>query len=68
MTVKKLIELLQKEKPTTLVVISRDAEGNSYDTPTDECVCTGMFYNSLRQDVSDEKASGYKPCIVLYPS
>lgn len=35
MTVKKLIELLQKEDPSRTVIMSKDAEGNSYSPLAD---------------------------------
>jgi len=68
-TVKELIELLQKEDPERLVILSKDAEGNSY-SPLTNFVQTAYVPETTWFGELDE--SGTNPegqsCLVFYPT
>lgn len=51
MKVKELIELLQREDPERLVIVSRDAEGNGFSTLS--CVERSRFDTKGRQSGID---------------
>lgn len=82
-TVKELIEILQKEDPNKVVVMSRDPEGNGYSTLCDidgnsrhdlETGETGL--ETLTEDLkvagyTDEDVMSYPDavsCIVFWPT
>lgn len=76
-TVKKLITALQKHDPKRIIVLSRDAEGNGYDTLFN--VSTGSYlegevglelltpelesFGYAEEDVLDDG----EPCLILSP-
>lgn len=78
MTVKELIEELQKMDPAKLVVMSSDAEGNGY-SPLEgaddtrlyvaDTTYSGEVYNDEPEDPDDDEAdlSESVPCVVLFP-
>ena len=79
MNVRELIENLSTLDPELLVVLSKDAEGNSYDV----CFSVGDKYAYFQNEIKPHKLtqmlidSGYtkedmagpkyKPCVVLWP-
>lgn len=65
MKVKDLIETLSTLHPETLVVLSRDSEGNSY-SPMSQSYSLECYRaeNSWRGDIDVEDSV---PCVVLYP-
>jgi hypothetical protein len=66
MTVAKLINLLSKSDPNSIVILSKDAEGNGY-SPLDSL--TNAYYHAETTwygEVTDDGEGG-KPALVLYP-
>jgi hypothetical protein len=79
MNVRELINKLSKLDPELLVVLSKDAEGNSYDV----CYSVEDNYSYFENEIklhkltpmlidsgyNEEDMAGpeYKPCVVLWP-
>ncbi len=68
MKVKQLLKLLQNENPNHLVVLSSDAEGNTYRKLSSVCGCLvfNEDYNEI-DDANNTVLKNAKDCIVLYP-
>lgn len=65
MTVAKLIKLLSKQDPKSLVVLSSDAEGNSFSPLA---VATPLYYDADDNAVGEEdEVTNGKACVVLWP-
>lgn len=66
MKVSELIEALQKLPQDSLVVMSKDAEGNNYSPFSD---CDERFYiaDSTWSGELCEEGDGGVPCVVLWP-
>jgi hypothetical protein len=77
MKVKELIEKLKKFDPEKLVILSKDSEGNYYDTlwEIDDGHTYKDNYIGYAKITPELKKQGYdeedimegEPCIVLYP-
>ena len=81
MTVKELIELLSKQDPDDLVVLSMDSEGNGFNEMADYSIMnyrTGGYAGDIgyRELTEEMEKQGYaeedvmldgQPCIVLWP-
>ncbi len=70
-TVKQLIERLSSVDPNKVVVLSRDPEGNSYDTlwqiGESYSYRDGEVYPDDNEDEASESDSDAFPCVVLWP-
>lgn len=81
MTVRELIKLLKECSPNDQVVLSSDAEGNSYEAvrvvADDSCFNREEGQIKLRKLTDEDKVRGYSeedvgdetyvPCVVLWP-
>lgn len=65
MNVKQLKKQLENLDDNLLVVLSSDAEGNSFDILA--AVDSDMTYNQGKVSLIEEMQEFGKPCIVLYP-
>ena len=82
MKVSDLIQLLQKEDPNRLVVISKDSEGNSYSPLSDmhiasykadstwsgECGLEKLTDELESRGYTEEDVLDGEPALILYPS
>ena len=64
MKVKELIELLQKEDPERLVVMSKDGEGNCFSPFANQSTGAYEANNTWSGEVHPDDG---KPCLVLWP-
>lgn len=82
MTVKDLIEALQKVDQTRIVILQKDSEGNGYSplsgiddnamyeaetTYSGEVRIHHLTDALIKQGFSDEDVGDGQPCLVLYP-
>lgn len=74
MTVRELIEMLKKRPQNSLVILSRDSEGNGFSPVADEYSLGlfneeygGEFYSDSLEDFEEVNYTGV-PAIVLWPT
>lgn len=73
MTVRELIEVLQKENPDDLVILQIDPEGNGYRRVSGAEAChydddIGEVENAPdAEDEGKDWADGLTPAVVIYP-
>jgi len=71
LTVRELIELLQEQDPESIVVMSKDAEGNDFRPVASEMPHSTGFFTPERKDLiwtgefSEEE--GEFSCVTLWP-
>lgn len=69
MTVRELIDELQKVESERIVILQKDAEGNAY-SPISGIDYEGLTYvadNTWSGEVLDDHSSGGIPCVVVFP-
>ena len=64
MTVAELIEKLQKFPPETPVILSSDAEGNSFREPH-HVDADNAFWRAKERELDQDPCFGGVPCVVI---